>query len=277
MHTTSLFLKALWAVFWLTVFYGLIYPFTLQHQPESAAPEKQQAAKSTTPTAKASKPKPMADIPEFAKYRDVRAKKAAFFEYLKPVIKQQNDLIRQQRAKLINARQLIESGQVPADSTLDFIGQLAEEYRIDFEELDPPTLDALLRRVDVVPMELVLVQAANESAWGTSRFARYGYNFFGMWCYKKGCGFVPARRNTGANHEVAKFSSVQHAVRRYLLNINTHNAYKDLRRLRQQQRLEGNKPDAETLALGLINYSERREAYVAELLDMIDHNQEFFK
>ena len=42
------------------------------------------------------------------------------------------------------------------------------------------------------------MQAANESAWGTSRFARIGLNFFGQWCYSKGCGMVPKRRNTGA-------------------------------------------------------------------------------
>ncbi|WP_352256125.1 glucosaminidase domain-containing protein, partial [Pseudoalteromonas sp. 19-MNA-CIBAN-0066] len=55
----------------------------------------------------------------------------------------------------------------------------------------PTTVDTLiltqaLRRVDIIPKELALMQAANESAWGTSRFARIGLNFFGQWCYTKG-------------------------------------------------------------------------------------------
>ncbi|MFM9673737.1 glucosaminidase domain-containing protein, partial [Streptomyces galilaeus] len=81
-----------------------------------------------------------------------------------------------------------------------------------------------LRRVDIIPKELALMQAANESAWGTSRFARIGLNFFGQWCYSQGCGMIPNRRNSGAAHEVAAFKSVRDAVSSYFKNINTHAA-----------------------------------------------------
>ena len=62
---------------------------------------------------------------------------------------------------------------------------LIEEYRIDPEEDLVAMIARLMRRVDIIPIELVLMQAANESAWGTSRFAQKGYNFFGLWCFKK--------------------------------------------------------------------------------------------
>ena len=77
---------------------------------------------------------------------------------------------------------------------------------------DQDIINELILRVDVIPVSLALAQAANESAWGTSRFALEGNNVFGQWCYKKGCGIVPAERRSGATHEVKSFTSVERSV-----------------------------------------------------------------
>ena len=120
------------------------------------------------------------------------------------------------------------------------------------------------------------MQAANESAWGTSRFARIGLNFFGQWCYKKGCGMVPRRRNSEAEHEVAAFKSVRAAVSSYFKNINTHNAYKELRTIREDLRAQQKPILATKLTYGLMSYSERGEAYIEELNTMINQNRAYF-
>ena len=134
----------------------------------------------------------------------------------------------------------------------------------------------MLVRVDIIPTSLVLVQAANESAWGTSRFARIGLNFFGIWCYRTGCGMVPGGRNTGAKHEVAAFQSVDAAVSGYFNNINKHNAYHVFRTIRAELRAQDQPLDAEILATGLLPYSERGAQYVLDLTDMLRHNQRYF-
>jgi Bax protein len=131
----------------------------------------------------------------------------------------------------------------------------------------------LLRRVDVVPETLVLVQAANESGWGTSRFALEGLNFFGQWCFRRGCGIVPENRPDGMNHEVRIFKSVNASIRSYLRNINTHAAYLELRLLREQRRAEGKDIRALDLTPGLLSYSERGEDYIDELNAMIRVNR----
>jgi len=123
---------------------------------------------------------------------------------------------------------------------------------------------------------LVLVQAANESAWGTSRFARIGLNFFGIWCYKKGCGMVPKGRDKGLKHEVAAFDSVEQAVSHYLLNINTNAAYVVFRTIRAQLHQQNQPLSAQILATGLLPYSQRGTDYVLEISDMIRHNQVYF-
>jgi len=124
-----------------------------------------------------------------------------------------------------------------------------------------------------VALEIVLAQSANESAWGQSRFAKEGNNFFGQWCYQKGCGIIPANRDKGSIHEVAKFSSVNKSVRSYIKNINTTRAYYPLRKIRRLNKTAGKKPDAIAQAGGLIKYSQRREKYVKEIRAMIRANK----
>jgi Bax protein len=130
----------------------------------------------------------------------------------------------------------------------------------------------LLRRINIIPSSLVLAQAANESAWGTSRFAIEANNYFGQWCYREGCGLVPTERDEGLSHEVKNFNSVVDSVKSYLHMLNSGKAYALLRNLRQQ-RLEEEKPlTGYELAAGLAKYSERGTAYVASIRSLIVAN-----
>ena len=149
-------------------------------------------------------------------------------------------------------------------------GPLAERYRVDWdEERLPQIVEQLERRVDTLPVPLVLVQAAKESGWGTSRFAREANNLFGQWCFRAGCGIVPARRAAGAKHEVRDFDSVDDSVAAYLHNINTGKVYRRLREIRQDLREAGKKLDGSLLADGLLFYSQRREDYINEVKRML--------
>ncbi|MCR6652499.1 MAG: glucosaminidase domain-containing protein [Cellvibrionaceae bacterium] len=119
----------------------------------------------------------------------------------------------------------------------------------------------------------MLAQAASESAWGTSRFAREGYNYFGQWCFKAGCGIVPKRRLEGAYHEVTRFDSVRESVAAYFHNINTHSAYHGLRLLRQEKTARREPFSGHELAGKLTSYSERGAPYIEELRSIMRSNQ----
>lgn len=215
------------------------------------------------------------EVPDFNKYLDVRDKKQAFFEFLAPLVRAENAIIEEQRSNLIALYHRWQGDSDSLDSDdHELLEQLAIEYRVEFdmnENSDMFTL--LLRRVDVVPETLVLVQAANESGWGTSRFALEGLNFFGQWCFRRGCGIVPENRPDGMKHEVRIFKSVNASIRSYLRNINTHAAYLELRLLREQRRAEGKDIRALDLTPGLLSYSERGEDYIDELNAMIRVNR----
>lgn len=224
-------------------------------------------------------------VPNFAKFEKVREKKSAFFNYLMPEIERQNTHMLSIRHSLMMMQRTLQQNDSLSHRDKQKLAWLANEYRcatiseddlsdIEFNFL--PVITKLLKRVDVIPKELVLVQAANESAWGTSRFARQGYNFFGLWCFEKGCGFVPKKRNEGASHEVAKFDNLTKAVYTYIRNLNRHEAYADLRRIRANLRKNKSPINASALAEGLTQYSERGRDYVEEIQAMIRVNQEYF-
>src|SRR5690606_9666584 len=123
-----------------------------------------------------------------------------------------------------------------------------------------------------LPPSLVLAQAANESAWGTSRFALEVNNFFGQWCYIQGCGVVPSRRGASARHEVKAFASVEEAVQAYFMHINTFPSYLDLRLRRGTRRGRELLIDGVSLAQGLESCSQRGEACIRVLQDIIRGN-----
>jgi Bax protein len=199
---------------------------------------------------------------------EVGRKKTLFLRALLPLVLAENARLSQERQWLAC---VASAGGDYRTVQLRLRG-MAEEYGLD-ASLEPELLIAsLLERVDVVPVALVLAQAANESGWGTSRFSREVNNLFGEWTYSSAHGVLPERRVEGANHYVRRFTDIRSSVRAYLRNINRNRAYAPLRELRAQLRSEGHEPDPLRLAEGLLRYSARGEEYVAEIKQMIRNN-----
>jgi len=214
-------------------------------------------------------------VPDFRAFATIAEKKIAFFDYLRPEVEKQNAYLLTIRHYVQTLYRKALADEPLSDDDIARLDWLETEYRVKSEQPLKTRLLNLLEKIDIIPVELVLAQAANESAWGTSRFARQGYNFFGLWCFKQGCGFVPSRRNEGAFHEVAKFSSLSRATYTYMRNLNRHDAYSDLREIRSRLRANQIPISGVALAEGLMNYSERGAAYVDELQDMIRFNEEY--
>lgn len=217
---------------------------------------------------------PLYTLPNYSEITSIPVRKDAFFKSLLPLVLYENERISWQREQLILVKGQLSQDKALAAELLDSVTKIVSYYGFEWP-LDDKGWDALERRVHQVPVDLVLMQAANESAWGTSRFAREGNNLFGQWCFTKGCGLVPAGRDAGKSHEVQKFTTVLESVQSYMNNINTHRAYKALRELREKRYEAGKEIKGVDLAPGLISYSERRQAYVDELIQMMNSNAKF--
>ncbi|MFY9180055.1 MAG: glucosaminidase domain-containing protein [Venatoribacter sp.] len=209
------------------------------------------------------------DIPNFEEISDSKLKKQAFFDYFLPIIYQENS--KRSNEQELFSKWLTQPNKLSKAETEAF-SKLLTTYQIKSE--DPEEIKTLLqRRVQPLPPSLVLAQAANESAWGTSRFAQEGNNYFGQWCFSIGCGLIPGERNHRAKHEVRVFASPQQSVASYMRNLNTHPQYQDLRTIRLQELEQQGYASGLALAEGLSGYSERGEEYVAEIQQMIRYNK----
>lgn len=207
-------------------------------------------------------------VPDFSQYKDIKQKKIAFFEFMLPHIQKSN-------AEIIKTRKFLQAlSPKELSKQQPYLIALAKRYRVSPK--DKTLLEikkALLKKVDVIPPSLALAQAANESAWGTSRFARKASNFYGQWCFTKGCGLVPSQRSSGKGHEVRKFDSAYASVKSYIHNLNTQPAYVQLREIRYKKREKKQRATGLELVAGLEKYSERKHEYVKELSSMIRFNK----
>ena len=59
-------------------------------------------------------------------------------------------------------------------------------------------------RMDIIPVSIALAQAANESGWGTSRFALEGNALFGQWTWSKK-GISPKNKDPNQSHKFYNF------------------------------------------------------------------------
>jgi len=196
--------------------------------------------------------------PEFDKIEDVQEMKKTFFNYLLPEINKKNNEI-----------QLLRKKAIGKDLSKEELTKLYKKYRID----EGSEIDALLEKIDIIPPSLVLSQAALESNWGRSRFAKFYHNYFGLWCFERGCGVIPKKRDKGDTHEVAKFSSPEKAIDFYFLSINRNKSYEVLRKIRQDKRSKSQSITGLSLSEGLTNYAEIGYEYVDRIRRVITSNE----
>lgn len=215
-------------------------------------------------------------LPDFASIRDVKQKKEKFFAFMTPYINAENARLAKLNKWIHDVKQRFSETYVLTPEEEAILNPLFKSYRIKYRAISTEkALAELIKCVDELPKSLVLMQAANESAWGTSRFARLGLNFFGKWCYTKGCGVVPNSRPEGKTHEVQAFKTVEEGVQNYFKNINTATPYALLRDIRAQFRANNLPLQADVLATGLVQYSSRGDHYVNEISQMIRYNERF--
>lgn len=250
--------------------YCAVHPFIseLEQKPDTELPP-EPIAKVKMPEIKELKLK-SESLPDFSQYRDVKQKKNAFFGYLAPLVRQINKEMLDYRAFVSSLNSEPQSEEANA-----FFLKVANKFHIKTDQSFDAIKQEMLLRIDAIPVELVLMQAANESAWGTSRFALVANNLFGQWCFKPGCGVVPSGRPEGERYEVRKFNHPIDSIRSYFNNLNTGHAYVSMRAIRLELRENNQDLDAQKVAEGLLSYSIRREAYIKEIQAMIRINTKF--
>lgn len=158
-------------------------------------------------------------------------KKRDFIRMMLPMILATNEAVARDRARAIALQKQMEAGKTPTIEQLAWLEDQFAEYNTGSGDFK-----TLLTRLDTIPPSLVLAQAAIESGWGSSRFAREGNALFGQWTTSEHRGIVPASRDEGKTHKIRAFDTPAESVESYFRNLNTHRAYRDLRAARAVMR-----------------------------------------
>ena len=193
---------------------------------------------------------------------NTQQKRELFIKILLPLILSENEKITRDRERLFK----ILGKDFNTAGERVWLKRRFKEYRIDDKDLSK-----LKMRMDIIPVSIALAQAANESGWGTSRFALEGNALFGQWTWSKK-GITPKDSSSTSTHKVLQFQILKASVRAYKNNLNTHNAYRKFREARAQMREEDKQITGLDLTMHLEKYASIGEKYVEILEDIITRN-----
>lgn len=205
---------------------------------------------------------------DLADIRSVKMRKRIFIRALLPLVLRVNEEILRERASVQLLLVRVRSGGTLNNEERSWLLRLAERYSVE-----PFDWQTLLRRIDEIPPALAIAQAAEESGWGTSRFAREGNALFGQYTYQASQGIRPADPSDGSRHYVRAYQSLFETVRSYMHNLNNHRAYREFRTERFVMRIRGQSLDSYALAGKLERYSERGADYVKTIRSIIKGNR----
>jgi len=199
--------------------------------------------------------------------------KQDFIKTLLPLISYENQKILIERKNLFNIKEALVNEKTLNNQDLVYLRKIAKKYKIKTNNKHKIDLiNQLLISIDIIPNSIVLAQAANESGWGTSRFAKEYNALFGEYTYDFSKGVIPLKREEGKKHLVKAFSSYNNSIKSYFRNINTHYAYEKFRLIRKQMRDKNNFSNINLLVDGLSTYAEDNN-YVKTINSIIESNK----
>ena len=212
-------------------------------------------------------------IPKNINEFETQTKKNVFMSILLPIALRGNELVLEERKLMKDAF---------LSNNIHKIENLAKKYNVkNFEKMNFGNLatknivkvkNELLMKINKIPLAMILSQSIIESGWGSSRFAQEGNALFGEWTWKKNVGIKP-RGNLYANFAVKNFKNLLESLNSYILNLNRHPAYSEMRKFRAMKYKTGKKITGYDTANFLNKYAEIGFEYVTKIENMIKSNK----
>ena len=158
-------------------------------------------------------------------FTNLTKSKKDFINTLLPLISYENQKILIERKYIKKIKDNLTSNKTLSNEDLKYISKIASKYKIktnNKHKID--LLEEILISVDIIPNSIVLAQAANESGWGKSRFAREYNAVFGEYTYN----FSEIYSDLGKNNQAKKVYSQNHLIsilQKNLIKKNKSNSF----------------------------------------------------
>ncbi len=212
-------------------------------------------------------------IPNEINDNNTTDKKNIFISILLPIALRGNEIVLEERELIKN---IFKYNDISGIQFFSKKYKVQNYKNINFTNLSDKQLDKLkselMVKVNTIPISMILAQAIIESGWGTSRFAREGNALFGEWTWQKNTGIKPLQK-LNANYSVKSFTNITESLNSYILNLNRHDAYKEMRSYRHKKIKNGNEVRGYDTANFLDGYAEIGHVYVTKVKQMIISNK----
>jgi Bax protein len=223
----------------------------------------QQAALQTTSLSRQMPSAHLRDVTRLVRERGLSVnpillQKNHFVCVMLPIAIRMNAQVYRQRIEVLRLQAASERNEVTTEETA-WLTSLRQSYGLSASA----NFTEILARVDVVPVSLLLAQAAKETAWGTSRSMEQTNNLYGRrGAQGEACVSVVANGPC-----LKRYASIVESLADQIFHLNTGDqAYlRRYRDLRARMRREGTALNAVELAETLDGYSQQGRAYVVDL------------
>ena len=212
-------------------------------------------------------------IPKNIDEYEVFEKKKVFLSILLPIALRGNELVLEERKlmkfafftnNIYKIEQFAKRYNVKNYKKLNFGGLTSFQLNLIKKEL--------LIKINKIPISMIIAQAIIESGWGSSRFVKEGNALFGEWTWKNNVGIKP-KGNLEANFAVKSFVNLLESLNSYILNLNRHTAYREMRVFRDITFKTGKNFTGYDTAAYLENYAEIGLVYVVKVTEIINSNK----
>ena len=199
------------------------------------------------------------------KYDEVRP--ALFFEMMTPIVLKANEVLAVEREQVLLLRkEFDENGDLTPES-MEKLNKWITRYDVKPSDDLDTLFNTLIPRVDGVTPTLLLTAAAEDSGFGTSRYAREYNAIFNQRDWD-GNGAVPdEKQKEGPQYRIKIFPSLYEAVLSQIHYLNTNGYFENYRMARAKYRRTHNLMRGYSVAHLLINFPYRPMKYP----DIIKH------
>lgn len=199
------------------------------------------------------------------KYDEIRP--ALFYEMMLPVILKANEALLAEREQVLALKKEFDVNKDLTTESMESLKKWIEKYDVKLSDDLDTLFNTLIPRVDGVTPTLLLTMAAEDSGFGTSRYAREYNAVFNQRDWN-GNGAVPdEKQKEGPQYRIKIFPSLYEAVLSQIHYLNTNGYFENYRIARAKYRRTDNLMRGYSVAHLLINFPYRPMKYP----DIIKH------
>ena len=198
---------------------------------------------------------------DFNKEKYDEERPALFYEILLPVVLKANEALYAEREQVLRLRKEFDETGDLTPASMDELNKWIERYDVKKSDDLGTLFNTLVPRVDGVTPTLLLTMAAEDSGFGTSRYAREYNAIFNQRDWN-GNGAVPDEaQKEGPQYRIKIFPSLYEAVLSEIHYLNTNGYFENYRIAREKYRRTDNPMRGYSIAHLLINFPYRPMKY----------------